>query len=415
MLLLCFLLPETFSYTRNIIYNSTASSFIVKSFGFDANGAFDISIHTDKNSSLKSFLITEKDLFQSNALETGLYEYCFDNSLEFSNINYSKPYLSQDYNWRGTIQKRGIYYPIFINCYDNFSIYNINLHFKNPGSLLDYRYNNYFLLYTILSNLYILISIIWFANAFKFSKFSILIFTILSILPPLKAIKNGLNASLWNDRRIIENPSQQKQNFLFFAQFCYYTLFLIVHSFIAFGYGIFYDSLPTNQIIQIIFSSTIITSSFISVEIITTIEAALFSIIGIMIGLLWFAKINISAILIIFDLQRDDELFEDQQVHQKYKLMMHYNIGFYSLLFLGFIFLGVTATNESIPIISDTFFEIVSFLISIYQLFIFYLRKSYEGESIDDTVSFEPNAVFLEEPGSNTELAFIMTPHNDSA
>jgi hypothetical protein len=361
-------------------YKTIFPSVMLPSFGFQANGTFDISITSPD---LRNFVILFQhphDSLHISAMRPKRLLYFCDGDLPNSSKSLQISAFGSDGRGHvnGTLRSDGVYSPYLINCDANHSTYDVNVTYSNPTSHLDSR--NMFLgpLYQSLSVIYLGFAIAWILNGCRFSNFRVHLHTVLTVMPIIRALSSLFISWIWKDRAATGKGSSF-ENIVFVLDFIYYTLYLSTIAFVGMGWCIFRGSPDFSQVSKILSSSLMPTLGVLLIPFARDFIAILGVLALLVLGLMLYARINVYNIILVVRLL--DSMTKQPLVANKIKLAKRYVI-------LSFTHLSATIVGTAALLVVDgsatcatVFFEALFFLGSVMHVRFFFFRKDYAGEA----------------------------------
>ena len=163
MFFLYFYLGQSYAFKCKI--NSIAKSHFFKSYGFEVNGEYNVSLDNLYDCTNFLFgLLTREESIKVNNMFAHIDDIdCKDIKKEIG-ISFEYTVDKNKSNFSGKLDKKGIYTPIIMLCNAKSSNYKILMEFKNPNTYLDYRKIPLLILKPIITLMFCILLILWVIN-----------------------------------------------------------------------------------------------------------------------------------------------------------------------------------------------------------------------------------------------------------
>lgn len=390
------------------------------SFGFDANGTFEIILGTKNRSTLIIFLATFEEMKARILHEISFTDICLDPTIHLSSLNSSFKKNVNIVKWYGVIRTKNIYYPYILNCNRTKAQYSVMTNFTNPDSHLDLRDELYPYFDITLSYIYLGLTAICLLDFLIFQNFGIFVPLIIACIASTKCMIMSKYAQIWLDRRQgIVSYDYYGNIFFNFIYLLHYTAFFSFPTFIIAGWCVYRDTFNIFEVLIIIVSSLIFVVGVWSFRFTLSLKDAFVSIGFIMIGFLSMIRNNVSYIMMTGHL--DDIISRDLvQFRMKISLVIQFDVIYLSSLVLLALLFSMTVSFDFWPIASDIIFELLLLVITVSEMYLFLYRRGFAGDPSDADIdphlssrSIENNEnlrfYMLNEPNSNC-VALIAEP-----
>jgi hypothetical protein len=361
-------------------YDAVFPSVMLPSFGFQANGSFEMSI---ASSELGSFVLLFQHVRESSYISAmrpkQLLHFCHRPlPASFLSHRFAGDSINDHAYLNGTIAYDGIYTPYLINCEFNRTKYEVNVSYTNPTSHLDSRTMFLDSLYRYLSIIYFTLALVWMLNGCRFSMFRVPLHTVFTVLPIIRGLSSLFISWVWQHRAVTGQGSAF-EDVIFLLDFVYYTLYLSAIAFVGTGWCIFRGAPEVGQISRILSSSLLPTLGVMLIPFAREFIEILPLLALLVLGLMLYAKINVYNIILVVRLL--DSMTKRPLVANKIKLAKKYVIQ--SFLHL----IGTVAGTAALIVIDGSatyatvFFEALFLLGSLMHMQFFLFRKRYAGEA----------------------------------
>lgn len=383
---------------------------VISSFGFLANASFQFLIQTDVESRLLLFMITAESAKKTTV--TDIYQIClpkYKDSFvtEINNTNFSSSTL---FEWKSAIMKKGVYYPVIVNCLSNHTHYDIKYKYINSKYLIDYRYEKFSLLLLIFSALHIFISFIWLLNTAFNQSFYIPIQFVFAILPSIRSFKCIAQAYYWEKRKIMEDIPAHINLLISITSGVFFFLFLSTTSLVFSGWGVYKSKYNWPELFEVCFSTFILILGLFSGINSQSTKVILISLTMNMAGFLWFMKINTDNFVNFVKIL--DSSISNNRMLKRINLIRNFMLS-------TFICLAATVVVFSCSVAEVTeisrigILEASIFALEIVELYFFFLRKEYEGEIETEKELSALGPIYLECPNKKF-LCFLQKVESES-
>jgi hypothetical protein len=353
------------------------------SFGFHSGGSYYLTIDSIPLSNLSFFLPTESEYLHNIYDSINPTQLCFHDII-YSEVNHTNSILSNHFSFSGIIPSSDVYAFVLLNCANVSTEYWIRFDLRNPDSFLDSRVDTYPLCYLIFTFIHTQITILWLFNQCAHSTFAIDFSFTLIFLSSIRAVGAALSATIWWNEQC-NFPIGSFLSILHISFTSLYVLLLMnVSALIIEGWCVYRTQIPFNRFLEIVFSSTLIMVTGKLFEYIDDLKStmALFMILLIMIGIIWFGKVVMLSLFTFIKLTFTDGWSED------FRLRLGLVQRFLWLLFVVALIALVGAFCAAIVRFSVAagpwIMEFAVAFLHFGQWQIFSLRKKYTGEQSQD-------------------------------
>lgn len=375
-MLFCYFAAAILSLEQKAEVASTGIVTKVTDFGFDEGATFDIYMESTYSAKVR-FVIIKQDIYDS----TYSSKKTCGNISKIDGVLFSNPIIKGLYfNWKGTIEEKGIYDILVINCADGDTMYNLRMNMHNKFTNLDTRFMYHSFAYGGLSFIHLVIGTIWIILELIKHCRTGYTFIAFSILPIIRAVQLGMDCMYWNELNITGKVRKTMQWECYVIYTLYYMMFNLSIMITFSGVLSFRKTLSQREKLEII-PNCIANAVFITVMLNVKDQTIKKVMIGLFIATqLWLAK------LLFIYLDTYHKMFVnyecDYKTRDKSKGLLQLMTATI-ILYSGFSFLEVVSIflnyHVLVPLMLN---ELYGLLIEIGQMS-FFLFNTYDSEKTD--------------------------------
>ncbi|OHS93193.1 hypothetical protein TRFO_12017 [Tritrichomonas foetus] len=357
-------------YSHEMTRVSHHPAIMLSSFGFEKNGFYNISIHSQNLSKIR-LMMTE----YSKRIELATYsKYC--DTYQISND-------SETITFIGNVKDKGVYTPIIIDCDRKVSlsddkIYNIISLYSNPKYLIDYRSTLFLPMYSVLSKVYLGIFLVWVINGYLYSNFRVKLHTIFSLQPITKSISLCINYIIWESLMTKDDTDIKLKILLLFVDTIFYSLYLVSLAFVGSGWCIFRSKMNLTQFLKIIISSVFVALTILLSPYVSNLTQGFLMFICVVLSFVYYMKMNLINVIIVVRLL--DQMIKQPIVASKIKLAKEFVVSSFSLLCLALFINLIILMLGVAEVYATGFFECCFLLENVFIMRSFLFRSEYSGE-----------------------------------
>ncbi|KAK8839870.1 hypothetical protein M9Y10_031582 [Tritrichomonas musculus] len=410
-MLIWLILIITRSAQRNFNLISSNHERQLESFGFSDNGSFNISVHTDKKTTMIIFMALVSEVKAIGIKGITFIDLCSDPQIHLAVLNSSYHQNTTDVSWSGKIALKNIYYPYILNCNYSKSRYSIITDFRNNKTHIDTRDDLYPIFYFILSFIYLFLTLFCLINICQYSILGIFIPPILALTLSSKSIIMASYTKIWFDR--IAGVANYDYFGTILFNLCYifhYTTFFAFPTFVISGWCIYRDTIKVSEVLINIFSSLVFVVGVWSFRFTMNKKEAFISIAIVIIGFVSVFRNIMDYIMITSNLQ-DIAPRTSQALQLKINLILQFEATFVSILIALGILLAMAVSLGLWDIVIDFIFELLLLSVSLTEMGMFLFRKKFivagRNEIGDSFFNFSE-----EEIENNIKLRMICEPRS---
>lgn len=354
-------LSSSFEYEFQNRFHHNLLTIQLPSYGFEANGTYEISIISDKMVYGKLFFLQRRD----KVIFAEQYEsICKNDHPQISDLNFTENSVDNQITFSGKIPNEGVYYLLFIHCGVTYSEYSVNVKYFNPKLKEDFREHMIKPLKFLFSKLFFCINIIWVINGYVFSGFRIRLHTVFTLIPLFRSF--GLYLSIYS-------------HFSYVFHIIYYTLTLFTLLAVGRGWCTFIYQLPPKYIVSSIFSSFLLVIGTIGSSTSSNLSYFFINIFILAIGLISYLRLFIINLILLTRLQ--NQMVKEPILTSKIKLSKEFTIK-------CFCSLAILTTLKAFSLLLDfntyyhtLIFELIMIFISYIQMRYFMFKDEYIGKT----------------------------------
>jgi hypothetical protein len=394
------------SWSRTYHFIGLSSVAQLRSFGFQAGGTFDISITSSENSSIVVFLATLDELRTKLYQDIMFSSSCSDPSPFIARYNRSFRMESSIFQWSGEIDNEAVYLPYIIDCREHVTPvrFTIAVEFANRDFMIDYRDKDYPVLNLAFAFVNSFLSVIWLANSCCCSKFCVGLHWFMTFSTITRALLLSCSAMQWEGEKVGLPVNGAVSILSDVIGIIHYAVFIAIPQFIFGGYGIYRENYGVKTLASVLASSGVLVGGIFGFGHMETVKDAIICLAMVLIGSVWYLQVGLPQLIMFARLVRYVEGRSDA-FGKKVDLASMFGQVF---AVVGVVVLGcgfMAWAFEFWQIVASTFFESGIVLVVLVEMWIFLLRKEYEGQSlnIDDV---EMDLTIIQDP-TGSEVAIV--------